>query len=76
MRYQSPDDRVMVAQLPTTDWRDEHWVYGYGLYVNALVHAYLPLYGCMKRPKIRAAVNRPAAARSTRPPRARGARHA
>ena len=45
MRYQSPDDRVMVAQLPTTDWRDEHWVYGYGLYVNALVHAYLPLYG-------------------------------
>lgn len=45
MRYQSPDDRVMVAQLPTTDWRDEHWVYGYGLYVNALVQAYLPLYG-------------------------------
>jgi hypothetical protein len=45
MRYQSPDDRVMVAQLPTTDWRDEHWVYGYGLYVNCLVHAYLPLYG-------------------------------
>ncbi len=45
MRYQSPDDRVMVAQLPTTDWRDEHWVYGYGLYVNTLVHAYLRLYG-------------------------------
>ena len=45
MRYQSPDDRVMVAQLPTTDWRDEHWVYGYGLYVNAIVHAYLPMYG-------------------------------
>jgi hypothetical protein len=45
MRYQAPDDRVMVAQLPTTDWRDEHWVYGYGLYVNALVHAYLPMYG-------------------------------
>ena len=45
MRYQSPDDRAMVAQLPTTDWRDEHWVYGYGLYVNALVHAYLPMYG-------------------------------
>ena len=45
MRYQSPDDRVMVAQLPTTDWRDEHWVYGYGLYVNCLVHAYLPMYG-------------------------------
>jgi len=45
MRYQSPDDRVMVAHLPTTDWRDEHWVYGYGLYVNSLVHAYLPMYG-------------------------------
>jgi len=45
MRYQSPNDRVMVAQLPTTDWRDEHWVYGYGLYVNSFVHAYLPMYG-------------------------------
>jgi len=45
MRYQSPNDRVLVAQLPTTDWRDEHWVLGYGLYVNALVHAYLPMYG-------------------------------
>jgi hypothetical protein len=45
MRYQSPDDRIMVAHLPTTDWRDEHWVYGYGLYVNCLVHTYLRLYG-------------------------------
>ncbi len=44
MRYQSPDDLVMVAQLPTSDWRDEQWVLGYGLYVNALVHAYLLLY--------------------------------
>ena len=26
MRYQSADDRVMVTQLPTSDWRDEHWV--------------------------------------------------
>src|SRR6478609_4782128 len=23
MRYQSPDDMVMVSQLPTSDWRDE-----------------------------------------------------
>jgi len=23
MQYQSPDDRVMVCQLPTSDWRDE-----------------------------------------------------
>ena len=45
MAYQSPDDRVLVAQLPTSDWRDEQWVYGYGLYVNTLVHAYLVLYG-------------------------------
>ncbi|MDX1531878.1 MAG: glycoside hydrolase 100 family protein, partial [Rhodothermales bacterium] len=45
MAYQSPDDRAMVAQLPTTDWRDEHWVLGYGLYTNALVYAYLRLLG-------------------------------
>ena len=41
MQYQSPDDRVMVSQLPTSDWRDEQWVMGYGLYVNTLVYAYL-----------------------------------
>lgn len=45
MRYQSPDDSVMVAQLPTSDWRDEHWVMGYGLYVNAICYAYLRQYG-------------------------------
>jgi hypothetical protein len=45
MRYQSPDDMVMVAQLPTSDWRDEQWVMGYGLYVNTLVYAALRLYG-------------------------------
>ena len=45
MEYQSPDDLVMVAQQPTSDWRDEHWVLGYGLYVNCLVYAYLRLYG-------------------------------
>src|SRR5450759_1853657 len=45
MQYQSPDDMVMVSQLPTSDWRDEQWVVGYGLYVNALVYAYLLLYG-------------------------------
>jgi glycogen debranching enzyme len=36
MEYQSPDDRVMVAQQPTSDWRDEQWVEGYGLYTNTL----------------------------------------
>jgi hypothetical protein len=45
MQYQSPDDRVMVGQLPTSDWRDEQYVMGYGLYVNMLVYAYLRLYG-------------------------------
>ena len=45
MQYQSPDDTVMVSQLPTSDWRDEQWVMGYGLYVNTLVYAYLVLYG-------------------------------
>lgn len=45
MRYQSPDDMVMVSQLPTSDWRDEQWVLGYGLYVNTIVYAYLQLYG-------------------------------
>jgi hypothetical protein len=45
MQYQSPDDRVMVSQLPTSDWRDEQYVMGYGLYVNMFVYAYLRLYG-------------------------------
>ncbi len=45
MTYQSPDDNVMVAQLPTSDWRDEHWVLGYGLYVNTIYYAALRLHG-------------------------------
>jgi hypothetical protein len=45
MQYQGPDDMVMVSQLPTSDWRDEQWVMGFGLYVNTLVYAYLLLYG-------------------------------
>ena len=45
MGYQSPDDSILVAQQPTSDWRDEQWVLGYGLYVNALVYTYLRLYG-------------------------------
>ena len=44
MSYQSPSDRIMVAQLPTSDWRDEQWVPCFGLYVNALVYGYLRLY--------------------------------
>ena len=45
MEYQSPDDRYMVAQQPTSDWRDEQWVLGYGLFVNTLVYSYMRLLG-------------------------------
>jgi glycosyl hydrolase family 100 (putative invertase) len=45
MTYQSPDDRVIVAQLPTSDWRDEQWVLGYGLFVNTVVYSYLRMFG-------------------------------
>ena len=45
MDYQSPEDRTIVGQLPTTDWRDEQWVPGFGLFVNSVVHSYLRLYG-------------------------------
>lgn len=49
MEYQSPADRVIVAQLPTTDWRDEQWVLGFGLYVNTIVYTYLRLFGHHQR---------------------------
>jgi hypothetical protein len=45
MRYCSPSDRVLIAQLPTSDWRDEQWVLGYGLYVNTVFYAALRLLG-------------------------------
>ena len=45
MEHQSPGDRLLVAQLPTSDWRDEQWVLGYGLYVNSIVYIYLKLLG-------------------------------
>lgn len=44
MAYQSPIDRYLVSQQPTSDWRDEQWVFGYGLYVNTLVYSYLRLF--------------------------------
>ncbi len=43
MEYQSPSDRNLVAQQPTSDWRDEQWVTGFGLFVNTLVYSYLRL---------------------------------
>lgn len=45
MDYQSPGDRVIAGQLPTSDWRDEQWVLGFGLFVNTLIYSYLRLYG-------------------------------
>lgn len=45
MDYQCPSDRYLVAQQPTSDWRDEQWIIGYGLYVNTVVYSYLRLLG-------------------------------
>ena len=41
IEYQCPLDLHLVAQQPTSDWRDEQWVLGYGLFVNTLVYSYL-----------------------------------
>jgi hypothetical protein len=49
MEYRGPYGGVLVGQLPTSDWRDEQWVLGYGLYVNTLVHTYLRLFGLHDR---------------------------
>lgn len=45
MEYQSPADRFMVAQQPTSDWRDEQWVIGYGLFINTVLYSCLRLLG-------------------------------
>lgn len=45
MAYQSPSDRYLVAQQPTSDWRDEQWVIGYGLFVNTLMFSALRMLG-------------------------------
>lgn len=59
MAYQSPPDRFLVAQQPTSDWRDEQWVVGYGLYVNTLVYSYLRIHGIHeKADKMRHALDR------------------
>lgn len=49
MDYQGIEDRPLVGQQPTSDWRDEQWVLGQGLYVNALVHGYLKILGLEER---------------------------
>jgi hypothetical protein len=60
LEYQSPDDTVLVAQQPTSDWRDEQWVLGYGLYVNSLLYIGLRQYGLHDRADtLRSLVHRP-----------------
>jgi hypothetical protein len=49
LRYQSPPNRCLIAQQPTSDWRDEQWVLGYGLYVNTIVYIDLCLFGQRER---------------------------
>lgn len=49
MEYQSPSDMYLVAQQPTSDWRDEQWVLGYGLYVNVLTYSYLKILNQFER---------------------------
>lgn len=59
MEYQSPSDRYLVAQQPTSDWRDEQWVLGYGLFVNTLVYSYLRILGQDERAEnVRSELNR------------------
>ena len=58
MDYQTIDDRELVGQQPTSDWRDEQWVLGHGLYVNALVYGYLKGLGLDERAaRLQAAAN-------------------
>ena len=49
IEYQSPSDRYLIAQQPTSDWRDEQWVTGYGLYINTLFYSCLRLLDQNKR---------------------------
>jgi len=55
--YQSPIGNGIVAQLPTSDWRDEQWVFGYGLYVNCLVYLSLKLRRQIRSDGVKAFIN-------------------
>lgn len=39
MQYQCPTSYFLIAQQPTSDWRDEQWVLGHGLFVNVTTYA-------------------------------------
>ena len=45
MEYQCPTSDYLIAQQPTSDWRDEQWVLGYGLFVNTITYAAYKLLG-------------------------------
>jgi hypothetical protein len=49
LKYQSPPNRCLIAQQPTSDWRDEQWVLGYGLFVNTIMYIDLCLFGQRER---------------------------
>lgn len=49
MEYQSPSDLYLVAQQPTSDWRDEQWVLGYGLFINTLTYSFLKILNQSER---------------------------
>ena len=51
MEYQCPTNHYLIAQQPTSDWRDEQWVPGYGLFVNTLTYSGLKLLGKEKKAK-------------------------
>ncbi len=59
MEYQSTTDLYLIAQQPTSDWRDEQWVLGNGLFVNTLTYSYLRIMGYHERAnKMRDAMKR------------------
>ncbi len=49
MEYQCPTSHNLIAQQPTSDWRDEQWVLGYGLFVNTLTYTGLKFLGMEKK---------------------------
>ncbi|WP_342332375.1 amylo-alpha-1,6-glucosidase [Pedobacter sp. FW305-3-2-15-E-R2A2] len=49
MEYQRPTDGGLIAQQPTSDWRDEQWVPGYGLFVNTLMYAVYRIFNEHKK---------------------------
>lgn len=51
MEYQCPTNHYLIAQQPTSDWRDEQWVPGYGLFVNTLTYCAFKLLGKTNRAK-------------------------